>query len=119
MDGAESGPCRKMWRYAGVLYGMAGDLCLQRAAKDWLRTGKNAPKGQIVLLSMDHRAIRTWDSLNGWIDIAATQFAIGTGSQAARAAMIAGLPCAKAVRVAITLDPLSGGKVRTLRLPTG
>jgi len=118
LDGPESGPVRKLWRHDGVLYGMAGYLCLQRAAKAWLRTGRSPPRGNITLLALNSR-IRTWDPLNGWIDIDTKQFAIGTGQQAARAAMLAGLTCAKAVRIAITLDPLSGGRVRSLRLPEG
>lgn len=118
-DDCDAGNIRKLFRFHGVIYGLAGEVAAWDGIKAWLRTGgqNRKPPGDWSILAMAPRRIRTFDTLNGWIELDEKMYAIGTGGAAARGAMMAGAPVLKAVRYAISIDPNSGGGVRYMRLP--
>lgn len=115
-DGAEKGTTRKVYRIKGELIGFAGDIKTITQAVSWFRKGKAgpAPRGDISALILNGR-LTTWAPDDGFMDVG-SQFAIGTGGAAARAAMMAGVDVRKAVSIACKIDAQSGGPVRTYRL---
>lgn len=111
-DDNEKGICRKVWRIQGALIGFAGDIKTIEQCKVWFRKGKAGPppRGDVAALILTDKLI-SWTPGDGFFEHT-PQFAIGTGSQAARAAMMAGANVREAVRIACLIDAQSGGRVR-------
>ena len=112
------GSVRKVWRVRGDLVGFAGDIEAIGATLEWFRRGfvGDAPRDECVALILRRTGIFTWSPTDGEVREDAPFFAIGTGGQAARAAMHAGADCRKAVRIASTIDAGTGGRVRVYSL---
>ncbi len=116
-DDVDGGHMRKIWKFRGVVYGIAGNIMHLPDVKEWVKGDRKPPAGDWSLLAMSNKLIRTYDPVNGWIDIDEKVYAIGSGQAAARGAMLAGASLRQAVRLAIHVDPESGGKVRVISLP--
>jgi hypothetical protein len=103
----------------GSLFGFAGCMEEGQIIFDALRMGA-LPKTECKETSALH--IRKDGSIwfttgKAWIRVRGTRFtAIGTGSAFAIAAMKGGAQAEQAVRIAMELDPYSGGRVRKLKL---
>ena len=117
-DGHVIGSTRKVWRIRGNLVGFAGDIDAIGRTLAWFRGGFDGqpPGGNCLALILRRVGIFTWTAEDGELREAAPFFAIGTGGQAARAAMLAGTDARRAVRIASTIDPGTGGRVRAYRL---
>jgi ATP-dependent protease HslVU (ClpYQ) peptidase subunit len=113
-----TGSVRKVWRVRGDLVGFAGDLEAIGATLEWFRSGfvGGPPRDECTALILRRTGIFTWSSQDGEVREDAPFFAIGSGGQAARAAMLAGADCRKAVRIACTIDAGTGGRVRVYTL---
>lgn len=117
-DGDEKGPYRKVWRIRGELCGFAGDHKAMMQTRDWMRAGQVGPRptGNVTVLILNQRGLRTWNPIDGtWVS-SSPQFAIGSGAKAARAAMLAGADCKAAVKIACQVDAESGGRPRVYKL---
>lgn len=115
-DGTEVGPIRKVFRVQGKLVGFAGSLKLRPSLIRWLKHGGPVPPaGDVTLMILERGRLHVWRACDGYVAVG-PQFAIGSGGAIARAAMMAGATCQRAVRIATEIDALSGGRVRTYRL---
>jgi hypothetical protein len=112
----ECGYVRKVWRIRGSLVGLAGDLDSIRAWREKLRANKTLPRVDVTALRLSTTGIDCWNNKDGWHHVDQHQFAIGTGGKAARAALMAGASCARAIRIVCDIDATTGGPVRTYRL---
>lgn len=121
-DGGTRMNVTKARRIKGDLVGIAGSLSSGIAFWDWYKAGADKESGDIpdpdlVALLLDSRG-RLWcyESSLHKIRIEEPFYAIGSGHQAALAAMHRGATPAEAVRIAAKYDVNTGGRVRTLRL---
>ena len=116
-DSDECGPVRKVFRIKGSLVGFAGDLKQIAAVRAWLAGGMRgqAPRGDVTALILSPSGARVWTPLDGFIDVP-HRFAVGTGGKAARAAMLAGASCSRAVAIAREVDAGTSGRTRVYRL---
>lgn len=110
----------KLFRIGGVVYGVAGeDWSHCMAYVDWVKGGRSedckptnasefnalfVENGKVYLEGASLRPIEN-GSLN----------AIGSGKSFAMGAMLAGATPAQAVKIAMKLDPITGGKIRTMK----
>jgi hypothetical protein len=124
-DGTSCGYTKKIFRIRGDLLGGAGTTKILDAWFDAYKAGEGLSKirGDIHILRLKKNGkIDEWSENNGWSDIEQPQFSIGTGGQAARAAMAAFVKatgsanCAKAVRIVSDVVADCGGPIRTYRL---
>lgn len=117
-DQLEKGHCRKVYRIGDALVGFAGTFKDITNALEWFASGREgkAPGGDVTALILTRGRIETWKPSDGFMHEQSPQFAIGSGSACARAAMMAGADCAKAVRIACKIDANSGGRVRVYKL---
>jgi len=120
VDTEERGTARKVFRVRGKLIGLAGDLGACRDALAWFRGGcsEAPPTGIATALILEAGRLTTWDAVNGFIRLEEQKFAIGSGAKAARAAMLVGADCVRAVWAACQVDSGSSGRVRAYRVPT-
>jgi hypothetical protein len=117
-DGDECGTTRKVFRIHGNLLGGAGTTQYLNRWWEAYRSGATLPRGgDISILRLSAKGIDYWHAIDYcWESVEQTYFAIGSGGAIARGAMMAGASCARAVRIAVNIDALSGGRVRTYRL---
>lgn len=117
VDTTDRGAARKVFRIRGELFGFAGNLDEIQTAVDTLRAGED-PRGvpTIRALILAPSGLYTWDPTNGRIRLLDKQYAIGTGGQAARAAMMMGATPAKAVAVTCSIDANCSGRARVYKL---
>lgn len=117
-DGDVIGSVRKVFRVRGDLVGFAGTAEHIMATLAWFRAGfvGQPPRDECTALILRRGGIFTWSPVDGEMREDAPFFAIGTGGQAARAAMLAGADCRKAIRIASTIDAGTGGRVRVYKL---
>lgn len=119
-DGQRCGGARKVHRIGGALIGLAGDfatiqLWLQRMRDGTLERG-DGDLHEVDALRLCDSGLTHWNSTDGWTPITEKRWAIGSGSDYAIGALMAGATPLKAVRIAITHDAGSGGQARTYRL---
>lgn len=116
-DTQDRGLARKVWRIRGVLWGFAGDLGEIEKVRLAIRAGTR-PHGvsTVRALILSNGCLSCWDDKNGLLALREKQYAIGSGGQAARAAMAMGATPQRAVYVACQIDAGSSGRVRTYRL---
>jgi len=117
-DGDALGVAKKVFRIRGALIGFAGELGHIEEVRAWFRTDFKGPTpdGSVTALILRPSGLFCWTAADGELRLHEKQFAIGTGGQAARAAMLAGADPTRACRIACTIDAGSGGRVRTYRL---
>lgn len=115
----------------GSIAGFAGSLCdihhfvrWYNAGADvddppkWIMFGDNdEPVVDCILVSED--GVSRWTAHIQPSPIIGPYFAIGSGQQFATAAMFMGATAEQAVRVAMGLDPNTGGEVQTMSLSDG
>lgn len=122
-DGTVKGPCRKVWRIKGALVGFAGDVDAIALAKAWMQAG--AVEGKLPMkerlrmrceaVLLQGSAVRVWTPLDGFTPVPG-RWAIGSGAQAARAALEAGASASKAVAIARNIDAQTSGRTRVYRM---
>lgn len=117
-DQDERGPVRKVWRINGALVGFAGPLVTIGEARAWM-AGRRAkpPSGDVSALILSGGRLCAWTPVDGYVDVP-KRFAIGTGGKAARAAMLAGASCVRAVAIAREVDAGTSGRTRVYKLRT-
>lgn len=109
----------KLHRIRDEVLGFAGEPPEIQKYIDWVRLHRpeeNAPKFSdrfFGLLVRKGSVLFEDDSLNP--QVVGSPFAVGSGQEFAMGAMLAGASPREAVRIAIALDPHSGGKVRTMK----
>jgi hypothetical protein len=123
-DGVSNGITKKVFRIRGDLLGGAGGSKELDVWFDLYRKGKPL-KGddeiQVLRLRKDGK-MDQWYKADGWTQVEEPFFAIGTGGQAARAAMYVyhkltgSSQCAASVRAVYPIVAGCGGPVRTYRL---
>jgi ATP-dependent protease HslVU (ClpYQ) peptidase subunit len=116
-DGDEVGPARKVWRYRGVLVGMAGSMSHIREVRAWFRKGcrGRATGGDVTAICLSTRGVEVWTPIDGFLPMP-DQWAIGTGGKAARAALMAGASPVKAMAITKLIDSTTSGPTRTYKL---
>lgn len=114
-DDNERGPIRKVWRIGDSLVGFAGTLKAILEARDWMLAGGRKPQGDVCALVLRGKTLQSWTPVDGYIDVP-RRYAIGTGGKAARAAMMAGATCARAVAIAREIDAGTSGRTRVYKL---
>lgn len=117
-DQDERGPVRKVFRINGSLVGFAGSLATIGEARAWM-AGKRSrpPSSDVSALILSGGRLRAWTPVDGYVDVP-RRFAIGTGGKAARAAMLAGASCVRAVAIAREVDAGTSGRTRVYKLRT-
>jgi hypothetical protein len=124
-DGTNCGFTKKIFRINGDLLGGAGTGKVLTAWFKEYKSGRGLSKirGDISILKLGKDGkLSEWSETNGWSEVEESQYAIGTGGQAARAAMAAFIKatgkaeCAKSVRVVSDIVADCGGPIRTYRL---
>lgn len=118
-DGDERGAMRKVWRRHSSLIGLAGSVAQIQSWLDEDRAGV-LRHGQrhlehVIALRMTASGLSMWTNHDGWLDMP-SQWAIGTGGKAARAAMACGVGVRRAVKIAIEIDAGSHGSTRSYKL---
>ena len=113
-DGAQAGAARKVYRIRGDLVGFAGGLGQLRELRAWFQGGRvgKPPAGDATALILRGGKIFHWSNTDGECEERSPYFAIGTGADAARGALMAGADAVTAVRVAKEIDPGTGGRIR-------
>lgn len=122
-DGTAKGPCRKVWRVNGALVGFAGDMSAIARVKAWMKAGakpgglpqRDLMRMECEALLLQGGAVRVWTPIDGFTTVPA-KWAIGTGAQAARAALEAGASASKAVAIARNIDAQTSGRTRVYRM---
>lgn len=117
-DGTEKASFKKVFRVRRALVGLAGTITeIERWVADY-KAGVDIAgrKYDIQAIRLTTAGIDRWSSGDDWFHIAEPQYAIGSGGLAARAAMMAGADCKRAVQIATQIDASSGGAVRCYRL---
>lgn len=107
--------CEKLFRRAGAVIGVAGDDAPALVFVDWYGTGRARPE-VLIAGAADFHALVIDDRNRVWLfdkwcrgeRIRAPFFAIGTGADAATAAMFMGANARRAVAVACRVDINSG-----------
>lgn len=120
-DGTEKGPMRKVWRINGALVGFAGELAAIEATKAYLQAGcpgAPPPAATAVALLLDGTKTCTWTRQDGFTPVPG-RYAIGSGGQAARAALEAGASASRAVAIARNIDANTSGRTRVYKLRSG
>lgn len=117
-DEDERGPVRKVYRINGALVGFAGALASVAEARAWM-AGKRPkpPASDVSALILSGSRLCAWTPIDGYVDVP-KRYAIGTGGKAARAAMLAGASCARAVAIAREVDANTSGRTRIYKLRT-
>lgn len=117
-DESERGPVRKVFRINGALVGFAGALVTVGEARAWM-AGKRQrpPSGDVSALILSGSRLCAWTPIDGYVDVP-RRYAIGTGGKAARAAMLAGASCVRAVAIAREVDANTSGRTRVYKLRT-
>jgi ATP-dependent protease HslVU (ClpYQ) peptidase subunit len=119
-DGYTKDSAKKIFRIDGSLFGIAGDLAqameFLHAKAGVTETIDSTRNNWIVMeLTPDHR-ILIYDGSVTPYESQEPAMAIGTGSAAARAALLCGKSIRRAVEIAISIDVQSGGDVQYLKL---
>jgi ATP-dependent protease HslVU (ClpYQ) peptidase subunit len=122
-DEISPGAVRKVFRLSnGTLIGFAGTLAkIQEVMKQLRKTPSKidfkVAKGEELhaLIVYSDGVVRELDS-EGWTEIKAPYYAIGTGSLVAKVAMACDKSPAEAVRMAMKFDKNTGGKVQIVKL---
>lgn len=117
--------CRKIERHGNNLIGFTGDLSLRRAMINWLLDGadpKLVPKGldfntnHARIIIANKKGVVEYQNDTGHPCEVGKIYATGSGAQYAMGALLAGANARQAVKIAIKLDPNSGGPIRTLSI---
>lgn len=110
---------QKMEVIEGTLVGVSGSPLHALLFFEWLREGNSNDE---PILGKAFRALRVsslgvwfWDKQLTPVEVGAPA-AIGSGARFAMGAMLAGATPEEAVRVAMELDPFTGGEVKCLTL---
>ncbi len=109
----------KIFRIDGIVYGYAGCFSSWLGHKEWVENGR--PKDDKPKLESDWSVIFVKNNQCYWEDFSLIPVksglpqAIGTGGAAAMGAMLAGASPSQAVKIAMKLDPDTGGKIRTMK----
>lgn len=116
----ESSAAQKIMRGRdGSLYAVTGDFGVVHAYASKLARGEipdPLPKdcGRVIHVAKSGKI--TVHESGGKYPLGTKVFAYGSGSDAARGAMLMGATSARAVRVASKIDVFTGGNIRTLKL---
>lgn len=121
------GDCRmpgetgKMWRLAdGRVMGHAGSRRDAHGLMRWLEDPKGDPPntGDVAAIVVGRGGGRSMLVFDGSSEreVEAPFYALGSGAQAALGAMYAGASAEDAVRIAMLVDPYTGGDVRVERV---
>jgi hypothetical protein len=112
---------KKMHRVGNSIFGLAGDVMAGLAVIEWLRTPKRNRahlykmfgegvewRYEFVLLELSEDGLALWNAWGVRLPILDKTYGIGTGSQAALAALDSGHTPEDAIRKAIRRDEYSG-----------
>lgn len=118
-DFIEPADAAKVHRIKGSLYGAAGTAESCELFFDWVRDGKPGEKPKVgsdfEALEYDGKVLLWYGEKVRGVKLGSPN-AIGSGSKFAQAAMVCGKTARQAVKVAMQLDPGTGGRVRALSL---
>lgn len=119
-DNVQTDKCKKIWRLAdGTLFAASGDneggLLLLAALRAGRELGAKSDRAFDAIRILPKGRIFVTEGLV-WSRWPEKWVAIGSGAKYARAAIMAGAGAHDAVKIAIGLDPHSGGRVQQLRL---
>lgn len=108
----------KIWRLPdGRLFGGAHASEDIERLKQAMFKNQAPPKLEDIDAILIDRKGRIWEyEGNIWVRVTAKFHAIGSGHRFAIPAMMAGASALQAVKIAISCDPFSGGKITTLRV---
>lgn len=119
LTGAHKASAKKVWKHKGACVGIAGEYVACVQFVKWLMgKSEDAPEMEDVdamVLTRDGRILHYNGSIEPF-EIDDEFGAIGSGSQAAIAAMYMGASPDKAIEVASLVDPGTGGKVQTHKI---
>lgn len=109
---------KKIFKIPNGWAGAAGEAGPSLAALNWIRNGGDKPdlsSGDFSLVILRDSGVFTLE--NDLIEIpVGIPFAAGSGAPYAMGAMLSGKTAPQAVRLAIKLDPFSGGQIVTKKL---
>lgn len=118
-DGTEKAPIRKVWRIDGALVGFAGDLDAIAATRAYMDAGCQGKPPAITAgataLLLRGSSAHVWTRQDGFTPVPG-RYAIGTGGQAARAALDAGASASRALAIARNIDATTSGRTRVYKL---
>jgi len=122
-DWVSANDVRKVWRSRdGRLVGITGDLALAETYARWLLGSgetSNRPalggNGRCIEV-LSRNLIKVHEFSGAFFTLRGASFAWGSGSPAARAALLMGADAIAAVRIAMQIDPATGGRIRSVRL---
>jgi hypothetical protein len=123
-DGNQKWKCNKIEHIENAFYGAAGGAIDVEKFFDWLREWKRSGKkprkpkldeDEFQALSIDRTGTYFWDSQLYPMRLT-DPMAVGSGAQAARAAMLCGADIERAVRVACEVDDGSNLPITTRRV---
>lgn len=117
----ENGVCNvtKMWRMNGGVLGFSGTFAHGYRFYEWLKDHKKGDAPDIegsVFLFVDGKTIWCYDGTSTPYPIDDKFAAIGSGGMAAMACMHVGCDPSQAVKIASKVDPMTGGKIKTLEV---
>ena len=118
MDDSSKGPVKKVFRVNGALVGLAGSLKYFEEAIEHIKlTGGSRMSGpcDLTALILDGRKVQMWTAADGLVS-APDRYAIGSGGDAARGAMLAGASASKALAIAREIDATTSGRTRVYKL---
>jgi len=117
-DGGTRARCTKIFRVNGDIVGLAGSLGAGLAFIDWYKTRKEEPPSlsdtNIIILKSNGK-IELWDESEYPMRFTNKFYAIGSGADAALAAMYCGKTPTEAVKIACKIDTSTGLPVKTLK----
>lgn len=110
----------KIERIGAALIGCAGSIDAIFKFLEWYRTKGERPsfdgEDRVEVVELDKDGIWSYSNSTYRMKVCDPFFAIGSGSMAARAAMLCGKSPKEAIAIAIRCDKNSGGPVRTFSL---
>lgn len=116
-DGGTRARCTKIYKVNGDLIGFAGALGSGLAFIDWYKTRTESPPTlsdtNIIILKASGK-IELWDESEYPMTFSNKFYAIGSGADAALAAMHCGKSPTEAVKIACKVDMSTGLPVKTL-----
>lgn len=113
---------KKLHRINGLVFGFCGIVSEFHIFKEWMEDGNEDPDNKPTFPNNDGWSAiyvqngKVWEIGPDLMPVRCGQtYAVGTGAGYAMGAMLAGATPAQAIKIAMKLDPKTGGKVRTMK----